>query len=117
MDVRDLFPPELTDQEKAAGYQVAEIENPLGHFQGHDRKIKAVIINLGPSERVVKVVGGGGRIGYVYQIYGVYQDLNNDRPDWKPAGYLVPDPEKAVIHAREWIRHGFDFKIRPVIPS
>ena len=67
MAVANLFPSELTDQERDAGFVAKRIENPDAHYAGHPPTIEAVVYSLSPSRRIVKRLLPGTRIGYQLQ--------------------------------------------------
>jgi hypothetical protein len=93
MTAADLFPSELTDQEREVGFAVKKIENPDGHYAGYPPMIDAVVYTLSPSRRIVKRLLPEGRVGYQLQRHGRYSfNPPGTVSSWLPdLDFSVPD--------------------------
>ena len=67
MATSDMFPSDITAQEKAAGFCVSEVPNPMGHYAFSPKMVDAVVRALPDGKLAVKMAYPGG--GVVYAIW------------------------------------------------
>lgn len=63
----DFYPIDLSDEEKAAGFVLTEIENPSAR-RGQPRKVEAVVRSLDEEQRLVKMRDVDS-VNYEHQAY------------------------------------------------
>jgi hypothetical protein len=86
---------ELTGREADLGFQLREVKNPHGEFAYSLPTVRAVVLPLGPSDRIIKLNNPTtGRPAYQHQRYGTW--TMTVRADWKPVQVAFPSPELAI---------------------
>ncbi len=114
MAAQDLHPTDLTDSERDAGFVLTTIDNPLPRPGGHPRTVRAVVLELSPTCRVVKLRLAEGRVGFQLQRYGRYPHAPDRPPEWLPdSNCAIPDPATAVEYFDSGLagRRGFGRQI------
>ena len=112
-----MFPIDVTADERAAGFEVTEIENPQAHYMGQAEKIGAVVCQVGETDRVIKGRGADGGITYGLKRFANYGfDRPGTPPDWKLIRILSPEPRRAVEEARSLVGRDVDVKVITRVP-
>jgi hypothetical protein len=104
------FPQDLTDDEASLGYQLQEIDYPLGHTSAAPAKARAVVYQAtDAAERVLKVRDAAtGRVEYRRQVHGLHNPpAQGETPGWNmcgghsdPAAVLSPAVRRADLEAQ-----------------
>lgn len=111
-----LYPSDITDDERLAGFVVAEITNPDGHYAFSPQTIRAVIYPVDESHRLIKMLSPWGQVSYKLQVYGRFNFQRTDeRNDWAPCGEGADlDPQAAVENIEMGMQGQFpDFIVAP----
>ncbi|QDU75104.1 hypothetical protein Pan97_21260 [Bremerella volcania] len=90
---------ELTDHEQELGFKRVLTVNPRFGFAGRANMVPAVVLRIGPSHRIIKLVNPDGNIEYSHQAFGSYFppgniDYNDD--EWNPVLTPMPSAESAI---------------------
>ena len=96
---------EITDLDKAAGFEKKSIENPNGYYFLEAPEIPAVICEMGYSDRIIKLNETNGIPYYRYQRYGLWPFQTDDgKATWLQCGdeYWFR-PEEAVAAVKQKI--------------
>lgn len=78
---------EINDSDRAAGFAEKNIENPKGHYFLEQPEIPAVICEVGPSDRIIKLNETNGISIYRHQRYGLWPfQKDENKATWLPCG-------------------------------
>jgi hypothetical protein len=94
-----LHPTDLTTNEVAAGFKLMRIENPNARIEGHPPTIMAVVYQVAPSYRLVKMKRPtDGKIHYTLRVFARVSDDPDAPPRWHygRADYKDDDPTRAA---------------------
>jgi hypothetical protein len=104
--IQELYPTEVTKEDRAAGFKLIEMDDP-GPYHGEPPKLKVVVCQVGPFDRVIKMFGERGKPSYLVQRFGVSGGQRNEpraKPEWKPTQWGSSKPHLAVEEARQHLR-------------
>ena len=111
-----MFSPELTAEDSKNGFVFLLIANPDGsRTPWESNKVKAVICQLDPSRRIIKLRYPDGMDRYQLQFYGKLYGVG---PSWLGVGSgLWERPDKAVAIARNFQPLGTDAEVVLEVPD
>lgn len=103
------FNTEMSDIDRETGFELRDIVNPRRHFFGQPSTVKAIVLDLGPSFRMIKYNRPEGGINYKLQQFGTYPFAPaNTKPEWCPADSgIFDDPVRAAEYAKRYLEAEF----------
>ena len=98
MNEYTLYSTELTDNETSLGFKLVDVTNPRGHFAYNPDTVSAVVFQLGPRDRIIKINNPmTGKQEYKHQTHGRYDFQDDSQAEWLPvSSFAYPTPESAI---------------------
>lgn len=62
-----MFNTKLTEQDREIGFVIEQIDNPKAHYLGEPQTLSAVVLNISPVERIIKIKSPWGKENYLHQ--------------------------------------------------
>jgi hypothetical protein len=92
-----LYSDELTLHERQLGFELRETWNPQREIVGQPLKIRAVLLVVSPTDRIIKLNLPTGHCGYHLQRFGRWEWQPEELADWKPLSEVMyPTAEMAL---------------------
>lgn len=92
---------EITNLDKAAGFEEKTIKNPNGHYYLESPEIPSVICEIGPSDRIIKLNETNGISYYKHQRYGLWPfQTDEEQAAWLPCSdeyWFRPEDSVAAV--------------------
>ncbi|BBO80450.1 hypothetical protein DSCO28_10160 [Desulfosarcina ovata subsp. sediminis] len=95
---------EISEDDSTAGFEEKSIDNPNGHYCLESPQIPAVICEVGPSDRIIKLNEINGIPYYKHQRYGLWPfQTDESKATWLQCGdeyWFRPDDAVAAVKAK-----------------
>jgi len=91
----ELYPSDLTDAERAAGFHAVAIPNRDAGYVDAPAKITVVLHAAGPSHRLIALQDPDGRRTYRLQVYGSLG--SGTEPTWLACGPTSDDDPRVAV--------------------
>lgn len=99
MSPQSMYSTILAPGEKSAGFVEAYVSNPRKMIAGNSSIVRAVILDLGPGDRIVKLTEPDGKIQYSHEKFGTC-DIKHTEYAWLPIGVSLDNLMLAINSSR-----------------